>query len=101
MGNLYINTSALCKHYHDLSGRPNQFNYGKMFVRNGWYVWRIRWPKPEFKNILKWHLITLLLIFLRFLNIFTTTSRKQSFTESLGRFIGWLILIFKKPKIQF
>ena len=38
IGKLYLNTAAKLNHYHAPSGRPNQFQYGKMVVRNGWYV---------------------------------------------------------------
>lgn len=99
-GALYVNTAAQLAHYHDSSGRPNQFNYGKMVVRNGWYVWRIRHPKPSLRAQFKWHAITLLLTFIRFSNTFTTTKRQAAFTEFLGRMSGWLGLFFSKPKIQ-
>ena len=100
LGKLYVNTSAQCEHHHHPSGRPNQFLYGQMVVKNGWYVWRQRWPNPGFKNIFKWHCTTLLLAFLRFLNTFTTSQRKQALTESFGRFWAWLKLWFVKPKIE-
>jgi hypothetical protein len=41
-GKLYLNTAAQLHHYHDVQGRPNQYQYGKMVVRNGWYVWRVK-----------------------------------------------------------
>lgn len=100
LGDLFVNTAAQCEHHHHPSGRPNQFQYGQMVVRNGWYVWRLRWPNPGFKNIFKWHANVLLLTSLRFLNTFTTTKRQQAFTESLGRFWAWLRLWFVKPKIM-
>jgi len=99
-GKLYVSTAAVCEHHHDPSGRPNQFKYGQMVVKNGWYVWRLRWPNPGPKNILKWHANVLLLITLRLINAFTTTKRKQAFTEGLGRLTAWLKLWFSKPKIQ-
>lgn len=99
-GKNVIATSVKLKHHHHPSGRPNQFQYGQMVVKNGWYVWRQRWPKPGLKNIFKWHCTTLLLAFLRFLNTFTTSQRQQALTESLGRFWAWLKLWFVKPKIQ-
>jgi hypothetical protein len=37
-----LNTAAQLHHYHDVQGRPNQYQYGKMVVRNGWYVWRVK-----------------------------------------------------------
>jgi len=99
-GNLFVNTKATLSHYHDASGRPNQFKYGKMVVRNGWYVWRIKSPKPSFKIKCKWHATLLLLTALRATNIITSNKRKEALTETLGRLYGWLSLCFSKPKIQ-
>jgi len=96
-GKLYVNTNACLAHYHDESGRPNKFSYGKMVVRNGWYVWRVKYPKPSFKARFKWNIITLLLAFIRLSNIFTTPKRKEALTEFSGRFAGWLSLFFNKP----
>ena len=100
IGKLYVNTAAQLSHYHDASGRPNQYQYGKMVVRNGWYIWRFKNPKPLVKDKLKWHSITILLTFIRFSNTFTTRNRKQAFTEALGRTVGWLSLWVNKPKIR-
>jgi GT2 family glycosyltransferase len=94
-----INTKAQLSHFHHPSGRPNQYKYGKMVVRNGWYVWRVKNPKPTFNAKLKWHLITLLLTFIRFSNTFTTSKRKEAFTEAFGRSVGWWSLLWSKPKI--
>lgn len=99
-GQNYVNTSAKLSHYHDSSGRPNQYNYGKMVVRNGWYVWRVKYPNPSTKARLKWNLISFLLTLIRFSNTFTTSNRKEAFTESMGRIVGWFSLLFNKPKIQ-
>jgi len=100
LGKLYVNTNAKLSHHHDASGRPNQFKYGKMVVRNGWYVWRVKYPKPSLKARIKWNATVLLLMTIRFLNVFTTTKRKEAFTEALGRKIGWLSLLFNKPKMR-
>jgi GT2 family glycosyltransferase len=99
-GKLYVNTAAKLGHFHNPSGRPNQYQYGVMVVRNGWYVWRIKNPKPVLKSKLKWHSITILLTLIRFSNTFTTTNRKQAFTEAMGRTVGWLSLLLNKPKIN-
>lgn len=96
-GKLYLNTNAKLYHYHDHSGRPNKYSYGKMVVRNGWYVWRIKNPKPAFSAKMKWHAITLLLTAVRFINVVTTSKRKEAFTEALGRISGWLRLFIDKP----
>lgn len=98
IGKLYLNTSAKLYHFHDSSGRPNQYLYGKMVVRNGWYVWRTKNPKPLLKDRVKWHLITILLILIRFSNMVTANKRKEAFTEALGRTVGWWSLLFLKPK---
>lgn len=100
LGKLYVNTAAQLRHYHDSAGRPNKYEYGKMVVRNGWYVWRIKYPNPSLKARIKWHLITLLLLKIRFLNVVTTSKRQEAFTEATGRFVGWIILFFNKPKLQ-
>ena len=97
-GKNVINTKLQLLHFHNPLGRPNQYKYGKMVVRNGWYVWRIKNPKPKFDAKLKWHSITILLILIRFSNILTTNQKKEALTESFGRTIGWLSLMFKKPK---
>ena len=96
-GKLYVNTAATLYHFHDDSGRPNHYQYGKMVVRNGWYVWRVKNPKPSFDAILKWHSITILLTLIRFSNTFTTNKRAAAFTEAMGRMIGWWSLMIDKP----
>lgn len=92
-GKNVINTKVQLSHFHHPSGRPNQYQYGKMVVRNGWYVWRTKNPRPLLKDKLKWHSITLLLILIRFSNIFTAKNRKQAFTETFGRILGWIQII--------
>ena len=99
-GKLYLNTAAQLNHYHDASGRPNQYKYGKMVVRNGWYVWQTKNPKPLFDAKLKWHFITLLLTLIRYGNAVTTAKKKEAFTEALGRTVGWWSIVFNKPKIN-
>lgn len=100
MGKLYINTKALVGHYHEEGGRPNKYKYGKMVVVNGWYVWRVKHPRPSFKAKIKWSLITHLLIFIRFTNVFTSNKRREAWQETLGRLAGCVQLIFKKPVIK-
>jgi glycosyltransferase involved in cell wall biosynthesis len=99
-GKLYINTNAQLGHFHDSAGRPNKYIYGKMVVRNGWYVWRVKNPNPKFKDWFKWHAITGLLIFIRATNIVTSADKKEALTETAGRVVGLISLIFNKPKIE-
>lgn len=96
-GQLYVNTAAQLYHYHEESGRPNRYKYGKMVMRNGWYVWRVKYPKPPLNASLKWHATALLLTLVRIGNTITTKKKKEAFTESLGRIAGWWSLIFNKP----
>ncbi len=96
-GKVYVNTNATLGHFHDQSGRPNKYEYGKMVVRNGWYVWRVKYPNPSAKAKLKWHAITLLLALIRFSNTFTTQKKSEALTESMGRIAGWFTLFINKP----
>ena len=98
LGKNVITTKAKLSHYHDQSGRPNKYQYGKMVMRNGWYVWRTKNPKPLLDARIKWHAITILLTIIRFSNTFTKNKRKEAFTEALGRTMGWFSLFFNKPK---
>jgi len=98
IGKLYVNTSAQLEHHHDASGRPNQYKYGKMVMRNGWYVWRVKYPNPTLKSRFKWNATALLLTFIRFTNIFTTNKRKEAASETFGRIIGWFSLFLYRPQ---
>jgi GT2 family glycosyltransferase len=99
-GENVINTKVKLCHNHDLAGRPNQYKYGKMVVRNGWYVWRVKNPNPKLAHKFKWNSITLLLILIRFSNVITTSKPKTALKEAIGRTIGLLSLLIKKPVIQ-
>jgi GT2 family glycosyltransferase len=96
-GKLFVNTNAQVWHYHEPSGRPNQYKYGKMVIRNGWYVWKKRYPKNTLKATFKWHATALLLSKIRLLNFIAGPNRYGSLTEYLGRVVGWYSLFFKKP----
>ncbi len=96
---LYVNTDAKLYHYHEEGGRPNKYKYGRMVIKNGWYVWRTKYPKLPFKYKLKWYSIMLLLTAIKFSNVFTKSKKRESFFEACGRLFGLVILLFKKPKI--
>lgn len=97
-GKLYLQTAATCTHHHDASGRPDAYKYGKMVVRNGWYVWRVRWPKPSAKAKLKWHATSFLLTLIRYCNALTTNKKSEVLEEAWGRTMGWWGLLIDKPK---
>ena len=96
-GKLYVHTAARCSHHHDTLGRPDAFKYGKMVVRNGWYIWRVHWPKPSAKAKLKWHATSFLLTCVRYGNVLTTRQRSQALQEAWGRTVGWFSLFFNEP----
>lgn len=97
-GQLYVNTSAGLYHYHDTSGRPDYYKYGKMVIRNGWYVWRLKYPSPSLRARFKWNATAFLLTLVRLLNIITTSKKRESLNDAAGRITGWLGLMFNKPK---
>lgn len=100
IGNLYVNTNAKLAHFHNHSGRPNMYIYGKMIVRNGWYVWRSYNKSPKLFIKLKWNTISIILIIIRFSNIFTSKNKKEAFNETFGRISGMLSLLFNNPGIK-
>lgn len=97
-GENVLATNVQLEHHHHPDGRPNNYKYGKMVVRNGWYVWRVKYSNPSFKARFKWNAIVLLLISIRFTNVFNTNNRIEAFTETIGRLVGFISLIFLKPK---
>jgi GT2 family glycosyltransferase len=97
---LYLCTSARLAHYHAESGRPNRFHYGLMVVKNGWYVWRQRWPQPSLKNKSKWWLVTFLLIFCRLADMLRLRGALSAFTEVLGRLWGVLVVCYRPPRVS-
>lgn len=99
-GKLYVNTNARVWHFHDPAGRPDLFKYGKMVVRNGWYVWRLRFPNPPIKARFKWHATTLLLANIRLFNAITSPKRKDALMDFLGRILAWLEVLFNPPVIS-
>ncbi|MGW1455087.1 glycosyltransferase family 2 protein [Salegentibacter agarivorans] len=98
IGQLYVNTSARVEHHHEPAGRPDKFKYGKMVIRNGWYVWRVKFPSPDLTVSLKWHGTSFLLTLVRLGNVISTSKRREALLESLGRISGWWSLLLNKPK---
>lgn len=100
LGKLYVNTSARLGHYHEVSGRPSTFKYGQMVVRNGWYVWRVKFEKISLKSNVKWFATEILLMLLTFVSALKSNNKRDGILEGMGRTIGLLKLLFKKPKLQ-
>jgi len=99
-GKLYVNTNAFLEHYHDPFGRPNFYKYGQMVVKNGWYVWRLKFPESDFVNTLKWHLTCLLLTHIRLVFILKGPDRSGAVQDYMGRMKAWFTLWLKKPVIE-
>ena len=97
-GKNVLDTQVLLEHHQHPSGRPNYFKYGKMVILNGWYVWRLKFPNPDFKSILKWYSTALLLILVRLGNVLITKKRKSALLETLGRINGMFIIIIRGVK---
>lgn len=92
-GSIYLCTSARLEHHHASGGRPNQFRYGMMVVRNGWFVWRRRWRNPSTKDRIKWWTITFLLMLFRLFDL-----RDGGIIEALGRIWGMSTVFLHSPK---
>jgi len=99
-GPLYVCARARLAHYHASGGRPAPFRYGMMVARNGWFVWRRRWPRPSQADRAKWWAISLLLALCRIGNGLTGPDRLAAVCESAGRFYGLAQLLVAPPRSQ-
>jgi len=97
-GGLWLCTRARLSHLHDAAGRPHRFRYGEMVVRNGWRVWRLRWPSPSWPDRGRWWATTLLLAVCRLGDAMRGPERTVALAEALGRFWGSLTLLWDRPK---
>lgn len=95
IGKLYVNTDARVLHFHEESGRPDYFKYGKMVIENGFYVWKLKYPKSGIKAKIKYIFIDITLMLIRLVN--GVSGDKNGIKDSLGRLCGlWNSLINKK-----
>jgi GT2 family glycosyltransferase len=97
-GSLYLSTRARLAHHHAPAGRPSRFRYGRMVVRNGWFVWRRRHPRPPLASRARWWATTALLAACQLGDAVRGTERRQQLAEVLGRAIGMATLLLIKPK---
>lgn len=100
IGQLFLNTDAQVYHLHEEAGRPDHFKYGKMVVENGWVVWKLKNPSPNFPAVFKWNLIILLLSIIRIKNALID-KESGAFKDAMGRLFAWVKLGFIKPKYEF
>lgn len=92
-----IHTGLQLYHFHHPSGRPDQFKYGKMVIRNGYYVWRLKYPDPGINAKIKWHLTAGLLTVIRGTNVISGPNRGAALQEFFGRIAGWWSLWIDRP----
>lgn len=97
-GSLWLCTRARLAHLHDSAGRPHRFRYGEMVVRNGWRVWRLRWPSPSWPDRGRWWATTLLLAACRLGDAVRGPERSAALSEALGRFWGSVTLLWDRPR---
>lgn len=96
-GENVMNTRLQLYHHHHPAGRPDPYKYGKMVIRNGYFVWRQKYPRPSASGRIKWHLTAGLLTLIRGLNVVIGPDRKQAGIEAVGRVAGWISLWFHSP----
>ena len=96
-GPLYLATRARLAHYHAPAGRPSRFRYGRMVVRNGWFVWRRRHPRPPLAARARWWATTALLAACQLGDAVRGPRRWPELTEALGRAAGMATLLLSKP----
>ncbi len=97
VGPLFLTTRARARHDHAPTGRPNRFRYGVMVSRNGWLVWRRRWPRPALRDRAAWWSTSLLLAACRLAD----ASRGRplpALTETAGRVCGLVSLLVRPPE---
>lgn len=85
-GDLVLAGRARLAHEHAPSGRPDHRRYGRMVVENGWYVWRVAYPRPAARTRLRWWLTTGLLAACRAGDV--ARRRDGAFAETRGRLEG-------------
>lgn len=95
IGKLYVNTAAKISHHHAVEGRPDSCNYGKMVIRNGWYVWKVKYQTVTWKAKMKFISTSILLTLIRIGN---GLEKKEGLKEGFGRLTGLWSLIINPPK---
>jgi GT2 family glycosyltransferase len=94
LGPIVLCTRARLRHEHAPAGRPDAFRYGMMVVRNGWFVWRRRWPQPRLVDQLRWWATTLVLAGCRL----GAGGRRAALLETLGRLWAVPGVLLRPPR---
>ena len=96
-GSLVVCGAARLEHCHEPLGRPNAFRYGHMVARNGWYVWRQRWPQPGLLDRLRWWATSILRAGIRLVEPLFGRGGGAALLDAAGRFTGLTSLLFRRP----
>ena len=96
LGPVLLCTRARLRHEHAPAGRPDAFRYGVMVVRNGWFVWRRRWPRPGFADRARWWATTLVLAGCRLAS--GAGGRQAALLEALGRLWAVPGMLLRPPR---
>lgn len=99
-GKLHVCTRARLTHEHAPAARPKSFRYGEMVTRNGWFVWRRRWPEPSWPDRMRWWAITVLLSLCRLGDAVRGPMRSRALGEAIGRFWGMARLLASTPEAR-
>ncbi|MFL6227697.1 MAG: glycosyltransferase family 2 protein [Pyrinomonadaceae bacterium] len=97
---LYLATRARLAHYHAPAGRPSRFRYGRMVVRNGWFVWRRRHPRPPLGARTRWWATTLLLALCELADVARGPRRTDALAEIAGRLWEMARLLHQTPEVE-
>lgn len=93
LGPVVLCTRARLRHEHAPAGRPGAFRYGVMVVRNGWFVWRRRWPQPGLTDRAHWWATTLVLAGCRLAG-----GSQVALLEALGRLWAMPGVLLRPPR---
>ncbi len=96
-GPLFLCTQARVAHLHEPLGRPRPWHYGRMVTRNGWRVWRTRWPQPSWPDRARWWSTTFLLAGCRLGEAIRGPRRGHALLETLGRLAGGAEVLMHPP----
>ena len=94
LGSIVLCTRARLRHEHAPAGRPDAFRYGMMVVRNGWFVWRRRWPQPKPADRLRWWATTFVLAGCRMAG----GGGRAALLETLGRLWAVPGVLLRPPR---
>lgn len=98
-GSLVLCTAARLAHHHAPGGRPDWVRYGRMVVRNGWYVWRSRWRRPSLADRMRWWATTGVLTACLVGDALRLHRPMDSLAQACGRLLGAVGVLLAPPSL--